>query len=46
MFNIVMKSVSKASAQSYLEGARDAVKAHVNLAKFANGLLDTAKAGF
>ena len=39
-----MKAVSNASATSDLEGAKDVVKSHVNLAKFANGLLDKAKA--
>ncbi len=44
MFNIVMGAVSKASAQSYLAGARSVVESDIKLAKFANQLLDTAKA--
>ncbi|KKL96802.1 hypothetical protein LCGC14_1840840, partial [marine sediment metagenome] len=39
MLTTVMKSVSKASAKAYLQGARDIIAIHRNLAKFANNLL-------
>ncbi len=47
MLNLVMAKVSAASAKGYLQGARDIVAIHRNLAKFANSLLskvDTTKA--